>query len=84
MDLHSLPSYYSQDEATENGHGKSSTPLYRDRNFNHTTELQLRSSSAPPLPEEEKPKKKHFRAFSKKEKKDKKKNGEFNVELAGR
>ncbi|XP_054724842.1 uncharacterized protein LOC129235177 isoform X2 [Uloborus diversus] len=50
--------------------------LIRDQNFNHSSlgaELQLRSCSAPPLPEVEKTKK-HFRAFSKKEKKDKKKN----------
>ncbi|GFU25835.1 uncharacterized protein NPIL_157851 [Nephila pilipes] len=38
-----------------------------------TEDLQLRSSSAPPPPEADKPKKKHFR-FSRKDKKDKKKN----------
>lgn len=72
MDLHSLPSYYGHGEKAENER-KSSQPLYRDRNFNHTTDPQLRSSSAPPPPENEKPKKKHFRGFSRKDK-DKKKN----------
>ncbi|GFY60757.1 uncharacterized protein TNIN_92741 [Trichonephila inaurata madagascariensis] len=42
-------------------------------------DLQLRSSSAPPPPEADKPKKKHFR-FSRKDKKDKKKN-DFTLQL---
>lgn len=80
MDLHSLPSYYGHGDHSE----KSNQPLYRDRNFNHTTDPQLRKSSNSPLSEtQEKPKKKHFRGFSRKDK-DKKKNGELKIELAGR
>lgn len=80
MDLHSLPSYYGHDANSENGH-KSSPPVYKDRNFNNTSDPHLRSSSAPPPPEPEKPKKRHFRVFSRKDKKDKKTNGELNSEL---
>ncbi|XP_035214852.1 uncharacterized protein LOC118188521 isoform X3 [Stegodyphus dumicola] len=80
VNLTPSPFYSAVDNNHENDYNDNR--LFKDQKFSdsYSEDIQLRSSSAPPLPELEKQKKKHFRGFSRKEKKDKKKN-EDNVSV---